>query len=174
MFAAALVALFAVGAVADYTPEALLDQVTNLPGAENLNVNFNQFSGYLKVTPTKNNHYWFVESMNNPAADPVAFWTNGGPGCSGLLGFLTEQGPFRPNKDMTLSFNEYAWNTVANMVFVEQPCGVGFSYSDEPEGEDYHTGTVLKKCCCRCNPTENYMMSYFPQTTRPRPWTTIT
>ena len=36
-------------------------------------------------------HYWFVESMEDPANAPVAFWTNGGPGCSGLLGFMTEQ-----------------------------------------------------------------------------------
>jgi carboxypeptidase C (cathepsin A) len=134
-------------ATADYTPEALADQVTNLPGAEGLDITFNQFSGYLKVNgDTKNNHYWFVESMGNPATDPVAFWTNGGPGCSGLLGFLTEQGPFRPNKDMTLSMNDYAWNKIANMVFIEQPCGVGFSYSDAPDSDDYHSSTCI--FCC--------------------------
>lgn len=84
-------------------------------------------------------HYWFVESSSPTAAtDPVAFWTNGGPGCSGLLGFLTEQGPFRPNADMTLSYNPYSWNTIANMVFIEAPCGVGFSYSSaEDTTEDY-------------------------------------
>jgi carboxypeptidase C (cathepsin A) len=68
----------------------------------------------------------------------VAFWTNGGPGCSGLYGFLTEQGPFRVNKDMTLSMNPYAWNLVSNMVFIEAPCGVGFSYSENDD--DYKTG----------------------------------
>eukprot|EP00595_Chromulina_sp_UTEXLB2642_P000706 CAMPEP_0196761294 /NCGR_PEP_ID=MMETSP1095-20130614/470_1 /TAXON_ID=96789 ORGANISM="Chromulina nebulosa, Strain UTEXLB2642" /NCGR_SAMPLE_ID=MMETSP1095 /ASSEMBLY_ACC=CAM_ASM_000446 /LENGTH=376 /DNA_ID=CAMNT_0042110623 /DNA_START=189 /DNA_END=1316 /DNA_ORIENTATION=- len=83
-------------------------------------------------------HYWLVESMNDPENDPLAFWTNGGPGCSGLLGFLTEQGPFRPNADLSLSFNEYAWNKVSNMVFIEQPCGVGFSYSED--SSDYKTG----------------------------------
>ena len=130
------------GALADYTPEALKDQVLNLPGAEKLDVNFNQFSGYLNINGTKNNHYWLVESTNNPATDPVAFWTNGGPGCSGLLGFLTEQGPFRTdNKDLTLSANPYSWNTVANMVFIEAPCGVGFSYSDNPD-VDYQTGKL--------------------------------
>jgi len=91
------------------------------------------------VNSTKNLHYWMVESMGDPANDPVAFWTNGGPGCSGLLGALTEMGPFRPSKDLSLQFNEYSWNTIANMVFIEAPCGVGFSYSDEPDGDDYTT-----------------------------------
>lgn len=50
-----------------------------------------------------------------------------------MLGFLTEQGPFRPNKDMTLSLNDYAWNKISNMVFIESPCGVGFSYSDDED-----------------------------------------
>jgi carboxypeptidase C (cathepsin A) len=68
-----------------YTNEALADQITNLPGAEKLSLTFNQFSGYLDIPGTsggntKHIHYWFVESMNNPASDPVGFWTNGGPG----------------------------------------------------------------------------------------------
>eukprot|EP01035_Chromulina_nebulosa_P020399 gene20399-26470_t len=68
---------------------------------------------------------------NDPANDPLVFWTNGGPGCSGLIGFMTEQGPFRPLADNTLKLNDYAWNKVANMVFIEQPTGVGFSYSED-------------------------------------------
>jgi len=122
-------------AASAYTEQALADQVTALPGAEKLTITFNQFSGYLPVNGTKMMHYWFVESMNNPATDPVAFWTNGGPGCSGLLGFLSEQGPFRPQADNSVTFNEYTWNKVANMVFIEQPCGVGFSYSTTDNGD---------------------------------------
>jgi len=124
---------------ADYTPEALADEVKNLPGAESLDFSFRQFSGYLSISDTKHLHYWFTESSRAPEKDPVAFWTNGGPGCSGLLGFLTEQGPFRPNKDLTLTYNPYSWNTIANTVFIESPCGVGFSYSTDGTGDDYHT-----------------------------------
>ena len=132
-------ALGAVATAIDYTPEALADQVLNLPGTEALDIKFNQFSGFIKVNGTKNLHYWFVESVKDPVADPLAFWTNGGPGCSGLLGALTEQGPFRSsNADLSLSMNPSAWNNIANMVFIEAPVGVGFSYSDEPEGDDYH------------------------------------
>jgi carboxypeptidase C (cathepsin A) len=42
---------------------------------------------------------------------------------------------------MSLSLNEYAWNKVSNMVFIEAPCGVGFSYSDNEA--DYETGDSL-------------------------------
>ena len=52
---------------------------------------------------------------------------------------MTEQGPFQPNADNTLSFNKYAWNTIANMVFIESPAGVGYSYSDDSK-TDYTTG----------------------------------
>ncbi len=80
-----------VSSVAAYSPEAVADQVTNLPGSQNLKLNFNQFSGYLDIpgtsgTKSKHMHYWFVESQNNPSSDPITFWTNGGPGCSGLIG----------------------------------------------------------------------------------------
>jgi carboxypeptidase C (cathepsin A) len=44
----------------------------------------------------------FFESEKDAKNDPVLFWTNGGPGCSGMLGLLTEQGPFRVNRDMSL------------------------------------------------------------------------
>jgi carboxypeptidase C (cathepsin A) len=129
--------LFARNQIADsYSTDALADKIENLPGAEKLDVTFNQFSGYLSVPGTtgeksKNLHYWFVESMNDPSNDPITFWTNGGPGCSGLIAFFTEQGPFRPNSDGSLSMNDYAWNKIANMVFIESPTGVGFSYSND-------------------------------------------
>eukprot|EP00958_Prasinococcus_capsulatus_P008145 scaffold771_cov387-Prasinococcus_capsulatus_cf.AAC.17 len=29
-------------------------------------------------------HYWLIESENDPANDPIVYWTNGGPGGSGI------------------------------------------------------------------------------------------
>ena len=69
-----IAALFATTAAAalsvalGYTDAALKDQVLNLPGSENIDVNFNQFSGYLTVNSTKQLHYWLVESMNDPVS----------------------------------------------------------------------------------------------------------
>jgi len=121
-----------------YTSDAINDKIVSLPGLKE-ELAFNQFSGYLKLGNTqKNIHYWLVESELSPETAPLVFWTNGGPGCSGLLGFMTEQGPFRPDKDGNLAMNPWRWNKIANMVFVEQPVGVGFSYSDN--SDDYNIG----------------------------------
>lgn len=117
-----------------YTLEALHDKITALPGL-NLDLDFNMFSGYLTVSEDNRRSifYWYVESQNDPSSDPVVFWTNGGPGCSGLIGFGQEHRPFHFSKDGVISLNPYSWNSVANMLYVEIPAGVGFSYSDVPE-----------------------------------------
>ena len=67
-----------------YTPEALADQVTSLPGAEASKYPFG-FSGYLAINGSapgsKKLHYWLLESLTVPPKDaPVVYWTNGGPG----------------------------------------------------------------------------------------------
>ena len=133
-----MVTSFNMPTVTQYTTSALNDMVTELPGLDD-EVAFNQFSGYLNLPNTqKQIHYWLVESESDPANDPIVFWTNGGPGCSGLIGFMTEQGPFRPDQDGNLNINPWRWNTIANMVFLEQPVGVGYSYSDDEN--DYKIG----------------------------------
>ncbi|CAJ2675486.1 unnamed protein product [Trifolium pratense] len=56
-----------------------------------------------------------------------------GPGCSSFgYGAMQELGPFRVNSDgRTLSLNKDAWSNVANVIFLESPAGVGFSYSNK-------------------------------------------
>lgn len=122
-----LVVLLACTAVAtaEYTEAALADEITELPGL-NYAVKFRHFSGYIdiegiKPNATKHVHYHFIESEQDPTKDPVVWWTNGGPGCSGLLAMYTEMGPFRPTADGVLVENAFRWNKVANMLFVEQP-----------------------------------------------------
>jgi carboxypeptidase C (cathepsin A) len=110
-----------------YTNEALNDQVVALPGSPD--VTFKHFAGYVGVGGNKQMFYNFVEAVDEPEKKPVILWTNGGPGCSGLLGLFTENGPFRPSKEGQLTMNTYSWNEFANIVFIEQPVGVGFSYT---------------------------------------------
>jgi len=121
------------------TPAAEADKIDALPG-QPANISFSQFSGYIDIPNTgKHLHYWMQTVQNaDPSTAPLVFWTNGGPGCSGLLGAMTEQGAFRPTSDLKLALNDYAWNKVANMVFIEAPVGVGYSYSENDD--DYTIG----------------------------------
>ncbi|CAG2112307.1 unnamed protein product, partial [Medioppia subpectinata] len=54
-----------------------------------------------------------------------------------------ENGPFRANEDgKTLSLHDFAWNKVANMVYMESPVSTGFSYDEttkEPDNTDEST-----------------------------------
>ncbi|WKY14623.1 hypothetical protein Q1695_000282 [Nippostrongylus brasiliensis] len=111
-------------------PRKKADMVFDLPGLT-FTPNFNQHSGYLSASEGVSLHYWFVESQGNPATDPLVLWLNGGPGCSSLGGLLTENGPFHPNPDgSTLFENIYSWNKGANVLYLESPRMVGFSYQD--------------------------------------------
>ncbi len=81
----------------------------------------------------------------------LVIWLNGGPGCSSMVGQLWENGPFTihnadeaessksskssssessNNDDISsfyLKFNEFSWNEVADVIYVEQPVRTGYS-----------------------------------------------
>ncbi|KDO83183.1 hypothetical protein CISIN_1g012396mg [Citrus sinensis] len=110
---------------------SLLDRITALPGQPQ--VGFQQYSGYVTVDEKKQRalFYYFAEAETDPASKPLVLWLNGGPGCSSLgVGAFSENGPFRPNGQVLVR-NEYSWNREANMLFLETPIGVGFSYSKD-------------------------------------------
>ncbi|KAK7105699.1 lysosomal protective protein-like [Littorina saxatilis] len=107
------------------------DEIQMLPGLTT-QPSFKQYSGYLAASDTKKLHYWFAESMGNPKTDPVALWMNGGPGCSSIMGLLSENGPFKVKEDgRSLEYNPFSWNTVANVIFLESPAGIGYSYATD-------------------------------------------
>lgn len=106
------------------------DEIKSLPGL-NYTLNFKHYSGYLEADGKQNRfwHYWFTESQSDPSKDPLVLWLNGGPGCSSLLGLLTELGPYSVTKEGSVVENPFSWNKRANVVFMESPAGVGFSYA---------------------------------------------
>ena len=114
----------ATGARMDYVSDSGICETT--PGVK-------QYSGYLSVGQDMNMFFWFFESRNNPSTAPLALWLNGGPGCSSLIGLFQENGPcqFYDNSSEP-SLNPYSWNEYANMLYVDQPIGTGFSYGRDP------------------------------------------
>ncbi|CAO2814049.1 unnamed protein product [Amaranthus hypochondriacus] len=119
------------------SPEVLAQQkadlVVGLPGQPR--VSFKHYAGYVTVNGSHGRalFYWFFEAVDNPQNKPVLLWLNGGPGCSSIgYGEAEELGPFFPEKgsNASLKLNKFAWNRAANLLFLESPIGVGFSYSN--------------------------------------------
>ena len=53
----------------------------------------------------------------------------GGPGCSSEVALFGENGPCTVNKNGTATMpNKYSWNSRANLLYIDQPAGTGFSY----------------------------------------------
>ncbi|KAF8913380.1 serine carboxypeptidase [Mucidula mucida] len=90
-----------------------------------------QYSGYLDIAEDKHLFFWFFEARNSPKEAPLVLWLNGGPGCSSTTGLLFELGPCRVGKDgSNTTYNKHSWNTHANIIFLDQPVNVGYSYAD--------------------------------------------
>ncbi|KAF0561661.1 Alpha/Beta hydrolase protein [Gigaspora margarita] len=91
-----------------------------------------QYSGYFDVNNTKHLFFWFFESRNKPQEDPVVLWLTGGPGCSSFVSLFLEIGPCSINeKGDGTTPNSYSWTNYANMIFLDQPSNVGYSYGDD-------------------------------------------
>ena len=92
-------------------------------------VSYGLYSGYLPLPNSKKSlHYMGALSRNNPVTDPVIVWFNGGPGCSSMLGWAQEHGPYAMEDGANnFTFNDWSWNNNANMFYIESPAGVGYS-----------------------------------------------
>ncbi|KAK4481769.1 hypothetical protein RD792_012680 [Penstemon davidsonii] len=111
------------------------DKIGSLPGQPR--VNFQQYSGYITINDANHHQqqrqyfYYFVEAETEKPASikPLVLWLNGGPGCSSVgAGAFGEHGPFQPRGNILVK-NDYSWNKEANILYLESPAGVGFSYS---------------------------------------------
>eukprot|EP00937_MAST-01D_sp_MAST-1D-sp2_P002642 g2642.t1 len=129
------------------------DRVTTMPGFDGP-LPSAHYSGYLSVGGgTKMLHYYLQEADTSPASKPLLLWLNGGPGASSLIGAFTELGQlvFNANSSPkgteaggavpTLFRNPSSWTTEANVLFLEAPAGVGFSYCVDPASKCVNNDT---------------------------------
>ena len=110
------------------------DLVHNLTGYE---FERNMSSGYLNVSEIKQLHYIYLEAEKNDS-EYLIIWYNGGPFCSSLVGWSSGNGPlvFENGKFVK---NDYTWNKLAHMVYIESPAGAGFSLLNSTNKEDLKT-----------------------------------
>lgn len=136
-------------------------RVTSVPGFVG-SFPSNHHAGYVTLDGKsgKNLYYYFVTSERNPSKDPVVLWLNGGPGCSSFDGFVYEHGPFNfeaGKKGLpTLHLNPYSWSKVSNIIYLDSPAGVGFSYADNTSA--YVTGDIQT-----AKDTHGFLLKWFEQ-----------
>ncbi|KAJ7709216.1 serine carboxypeptidase-domain-containing protein [Mycena metata] len=98
------------------------------------------WSGLMPISADPNEtrklFFWFFPPSPEGSLDDLIFWTNGGPGCSSLEGFLQENGPFQWGVGTAKPIpNVNSWTNLSSVLWVEQPVGTGFSQG-EPNIED--------------------------------------
>ncbi|XP_059139106.1 probable serine carboxypeptidase CPVL isoform X2 [Physella acuta] len=87
-------------------------------------------TGFITVEEKLGNHlfFWFFPSTSG-AKSPLVVWLNGGPGNPSTLGLFYENGPICLTRDWYERSN-ISWTQTMSMLYIDNPVGVGFSYSD--------------------------------------------
>lgn len=101
-----------------------------------------QFSGYVTLPPnvldpsqgnyTINTFFWFIEARQLPETAPLTIFINGGPGSSSMVALFQEVGPCEvieiTKGQLGTVARDWGWDRSSNIVFIDQPVQVGFSY----------------------------------------------
>ncbi|CAG8690784.1 14354_t:CDS:10 [Cetraspora pellucida] len=103
--------------------------VRTLPGLPD-DANLKQHAGHITIDESTNSNifFWLMHNRHISDKSRLIIWLNGGPGCSSMDGVFLENGPWRINSDQTLKMIDGSWIEFANVLYVDQPVGTGFSY----------------------------------------------
>lgn len=88
------------------------------------------YNRHIEIDAEHNSNLFFWHYENRHIADRqrTVLWLNGGPGCSSMDGAMMEVGPYRVRPGGNLEYNNGSWDEFANLLFIDQPVGTGFSY----------------------------------------------
>lgn len=107
-----------------------------------------QYTGYISLPPnilpsiqqnySINTFFWFIEARNDPSSAPLTIYMNGGPGTSSMVGLFLENGPCEVIEIASGKFGtrarDWGWDRSSNIVYIDQPNKVGFSYDVPTNG----------------------------------------
>ncbi|KAJ1851438.1 hypothetical protein LPJ73_003036 [Coemansia sp. RSA 2703] len=127
-----------------------------------------QTSGYIDLDDETHVFFWHFGSRQRLASGfnsttdsvPLVFWFSGGPGCSSQIANWQENGPctYVPSQEFDTSIsdeerkklahevkrNAWAWNNVADVVYIDQPVGTGFSHGTAPNSTEAAADTAWR------------------------------
>ncbi|KAI9049072.1 hypothetical protein LZ554_006920 [Drepanopeziza brunnea f. sp. 'monogermtubi'] len=153
MYRLLFVLLFVATALAQYPPVALNLTTIKSPIDGNITISYKsppagtcetafdtqqQYTGWVHLPGTypTNTFFWFVGAR--APTDQLTVWLNGGPGSSSMIGLFTENGPCEVIEkgmgQLGTQVRDWGWDRGSNMLFIDQPNQVGFSYDTPTNG----------------------------------------
>ncbi|XP_077886826.1 putative serine carboxypeptidase CPVL isoform X2 [Ictidomys tridecemlineatus] len=89
----------------------------------------------------QDSHYFLPLILNlersrkvQPETAPVVLWLQGGPGGSSMFGLFVEHGPYVITSNMTVLPRNFPWTTTLSMLYMDNPVGTGFSFTNNSQG----------------------------------------
>ena len=110
------------------------------------------YSGLIDVNKTSDSNifYWLFMSPQQSASTHLVLWFTGGPGEAGENSIFQENGPLRfkvgdNDTYKIISDMKSSIVDVVNVVYIDQPLGVGYSYSHENVTQGKQIGDYMTK-----------------------------
>jgi carboxypeptidase D len=120
-------------------------RVSSLPS-----VNFRVPNSWAGLHPVGADHgsdslfFWLWQADSIIPSRDLIIWFQGGPACSSLLGLFKEHGPvIFPSAETKPKENEFAWTRAANVLYMDQPIGTGFSNGSTTDSTNNDANTAV-------------------------------
>ncbi|CAN7984262.1 unnamed protein product, partial [Ixodes hexagonus] len=94
------------------------------------------YSGYITVDKKHQSNLFFLHivAKKSPRTAPLLLWLHGGPGKSSLFAQFLENGPVGIDAKGSVYNRRHTIQNFANVIYLDQPPGAGFSYTKSPQG----------------------------------------
>lgn len=93
-------------------------------------------AGYVDIREGAHSFWWLYGSTAATPREntPLVMWLQGGPGASSTgFGNFNEIGPTALLANGSLAPRDSSWLQLANLLFLDNPVGTGWSYVDDPK-----------------------------------------
>lgn len=103
-------------------------------------------SGFLHLGPSRNDgelYYMLFQSRDQNPTAPLVWFFEGGPGMTVMHAVFYQNGPFRLHKDLSVTKNEFSFNNIADVLYVDQPLGTGFSNVTNSSWIPHHESVIV-------------------------------
>ncbi|XP_022831429.1 venom serine carboxypeptidase-like [Spodoptera litura] len=94
-------------------------------------IGFRSHAGFFTIDEiyNANLYFWYFPPFSKKEEAPIVIWLQGGPGGSSLFGLFQELGPLIAKKE-GFALRKYHWALNYHLIFIDNPVGTGFSFTD--------------------------------------------